>query len=138
MALLLLLITTGARYIGKVLINSSLLVLWIGENIIRDDGITAIAAALSKSKIRNLNIEMCDIAITGAKNFSSALSANETIEILHLYGNPITVEGAFLVLQSAVNNRVCKEVTISDDYKSDSKIKEMLTILQTRRKANKR
>ena len=70
---LLLLITTGAEYIGEVLINS-LLAFWIGENMIEDDGIITITAAPSKSKVKNLNIEICDITITGANHWSKEFS----------------------------------------------------------------
>ena len=103
-----------------------------------DDGITTIATALGKSKIRDFNVDGCSIAVTGAKNLASALSTNQTIKILHLYGNLITVEGARLVLQSAVNNKVCEYVSINHDYKSDSEVKKMMAILQTRSEANKR
>jgi len=109
----------------------------MGRNAIGDDGITAIAAALVKSKIRNLNIEVCSIT-TGAKNLATVLSANQTIESLHLYGNPITVKGARLVLQSAVNNKMCEKVTISHDYYSDCEVEKMRIILHSRSEVNKR
>jgi len=115
----------------------------MGVNNIGDDGITAIAGALGKSRIRELNVKRCGITIMGGKELSTALSANQTIKTLHLWENFITVEGARLILQSAINNGVCEKVTInnddtSDNYESDSEVQKMKTILQTRRKANKR
>ena len=103
-----------------------------------DDGITAIAAALGKSKIWDLSVEMCSISVTGAKNLASALSTNQTIKVLYLHANPITVEGARLVLQSAMNNKVCEYVSINDHYESDSEVMKMMATLKTRSEANKR
>ena len=136
-------ITTGARCIGELLINCSLEVLKMGLNNIGDDGIIAIAGDLGKSRIRELKVERCGITIMGGKELSSALSTSQTIKTLRLWGNPIIVEGARLILQSAVNNGVCEKVTIrylntSDNYKSDNEVQKMMAILQTRRKANKR
>jgi len=115
----------------------------MGGNNIGDDGITAIAGALGKSRIKVLSVARCGIAIVGAKELSIALSTNQTIKILSLYNNPITVEGARLILQSCVNNKVCEKVKVndkhySDDYESDNEVQKMMTILQTRREANKR
>ena len=133
-----LLITTGARCIGELLINCSLEVLNMGLNNIGDDGITAIAGALGKSRIRVLNVEQCGITIMGGKELSTALSTNQTIKKLYLWGNSINVEGARLILQAAIDNGVCEEVIISDDYGSDNAVQKMMTILKTRREANKR
>ena len=115
----------------------------MGRNNFGDDGITAIAGALGKSRIKVLNIWKCDITIMGAEELSTVLSTNQTIKALNLYDNPITVEGARLMLLSAVNNKVCEKVTVndeccSDDYSSDKEVQKMMTILQTRREANKR
>jgi len=133
-----LLITTGARCFSELLNNCSLEVVWLGDNNIGDDGITAIAGALGKSKIRVLNVPNCGITIMGAKELTTALSTNQTIKKLFLFDNPITVEGARLMLQSAINNGVCEQVFINDDYRSDNEVQKMRTILKTRREANKR
>jgi len=109
----------------------------IGWNNIGDDGITVIAGALGKSRIRELHVDSCGITIMGAKELSTALSTNQTIKELNVWRNSISVEGARLMLQAAIDNGVCEEVTISD-YKSDNEVQKMMTILQTRRKANKR
>ena len=105
-------------------------------NNIGDDGITAIAGALGKSKIKVLNIINCGITIMGGKELSTAVSTNQTVKTLNLYDNPITVEGARLMLQTAIDNGVCEQVILS--YKSDNEVQKMKTVLQTRREANKR
>jgi len=107
-------------------------------NNIGDDGITAIAAALGKSRIRELHVEECGITIMGGKELSTALSINQTIKKLNLWENSIAVEGARLMLQAAIDNGVCEEVIISNDYKSDNEIQKMMTILKIRKEANKR
>jgi len=133
-----LLITTGARCISEPLNNCSLELVWLGGNNIGDDGITAIAGALGKSRIRVLIVTRCGITIMGAKELTTALSTNKTIKTLDLWDNPITVEGARLMLQSAIDNGVCEYVSISDDYWSDNEVQRMRTILKSRREANKR
>jgi len=133
-----LLITTGARYISELLNNCSLEELMMGWNNIGDDGITTIAGVLGKSRIKVLNLASCGITIMGAKELTTALLTNQTIKALSLYYNPITVEGARLMLQSAIDNGVCELVGISSDYWSDNEVQKMMTILQTRREANKR
>ena len=50
-----------------------------------------------------------------------------------LRGNPITVEGALLIVKSAVDNTVCQCVGIDDEYKNDE-IKKMMNILEDRRR----
>ena len=114
----------------------------MGENNIGDDGITIIARALGKSRIRVLFVVFCDITDTGAKALAAGLSVNRSITLLNVWYNPITVEGARLILQSAVNNGICEEVSVNDqytnNYESDNEVQKMMTILQTRREANKR
>ena len=132
-----LLITTGARCIGELLqVNDTLEVLEMGMNNICDDGITVIAGALGKSRIRILNVYQCGITVTGAKELATGLSVNQSIKQLYIVDNPITVEGTCLILQSAVNNRVCEEVTIDGEYKEDSEVQKMINILETRQKVD--
>ena len=134
-----LLITTGARCIGELLQdNTNLEVLRMGSNNVGDDGITIIAGALGKSRIRELYIQGCGITVTGAKALAAGLAINRSITVLYVWDNPITVEGARLILQSAVNNGICEQVIINDSYESDNEVQKMMTILQTRREANKR
>jgi len=131
-------ITIGTKRIGELLNNCSLEKIYMEGNNIGDDGITAIARTLGKSRIRVLDVARCGITIMGAKELTTALSTNQTIITLNLYDNPITVEGAHLMLQSAIDNGVCEEVITSDDYRSDNEVHKMMTILQTRSEANKR
>ena len=132
-----LLITTGARCIGELLqVNDTLEVLLMGQNNICDDGITVIAAALGKSRIWMLRVYKCGITVTGAKELATGLSVNQSIKELSINNNSITVEGAHLILQSAVNNRVCEEVVIDYEYKEDNEVRKMINILETRQKVH--
>ena len=63
---------------------------------------------------------------------SSCFIINHTIRELWLGGNPITVEGALLIVKSAVDNTVCQYVGIDDEYENDE-IKKMMNILEDRR-----
>ena len=74
------------------------------------------------------------ITDTGEKELATGLSVNQTIKEC-TGGNPITVVGARLVLQSAhVNNGVCENVDLNNDYRSrtDSEVQKMSNILYTR------
>ena len=120
-------ITTGAISISKMMmVNHSLQVLDIDENTFSDDGISAIAAALGNCKIRSLNVKGCGITLTGARSLATALYSSNTIRVLRLEDNPITVEGALLIVNSAVHNT--NNVGIDDIYKND----EIQKILQDR------
>ena len=82
-----------------------------------NDGITVIAGAVSKSRIRKLSVYQCGIILLhGADKLVTGLSLNSSITVLSLWGNPITVWGARLILQSAVNDGVCKKVIIDDRH----------------------
>ena len=132
-----LLITIGARCIGELLQENTVpQKLVMGSNNIGDDGITIIAGALGKSRIRKLYVQECGITVTGAKELATGLSLNSSITVLGVQGNPITVEGARLILQSAIDNRVCEEVRIDDEYKGDNKVQKMRNILYTRQKVD--
>ena len=43
-----------------------------------------------------------------------------------MWNNPITVEGVRLILRSAVDNGVCQDVDIGEDYQDDDEVKKML------------
>ena len=127
-------ITTGAISISKMMmVNHSLQELYMRNNNIGDDGISAIAGALGNCKINRLDVNECDITLTGARSVAVALSSNHTIRILWLWHNPITVEGALLIVKSAVDNTVCQHVWIDDEYENDE-IKKMMYILEDRRR----
>ena len=108
-------------------------VLWMDDNAIGDDGITAIATALTNSRLRELWVDRCGITLTGVRSLATLLSVNQSIEHLWLNGNPITTEGACLLLQSAVNNEACQvDIKIDDEYKRDNEVQRMMNILENR------
>ena len=127
-------ITTGAISISKMMmVNHSLQQLYMSGNNIGDDGISAIARALGNCKIIRLDVGLCGITFTGARSLAAALASNHTIRELWLQCNLITVEGALLIVKSAVDNTVCQlqDVSIDNECKNDE-IKKMMNILQDR------
>ena len=129
--------STGATVISKLLMDNCMIQeLRMSGNIIGDDGITAIATALlTNSRISQLWVWDCGITLTGARFIAILLLANHSISMLVLYNNPITTEGAYLIIQSAVNNEACQvDISIDDEYCSDSKVQTMMNILEDRRR----
>jgi len=100
----------------------------LSNNTIGDDGIFAVAGALTMSKIIKLYAGSCGITFIGARYLS--LKFSKKIEILGVKHNTITVEGARLILQSAVDSEVCQDVYIDEEYHSE--MKEMMSILKQR------
>ena len=138
-------ITTGAISISQALmVNQTLLELCISFNFeIYDDGITAIAGSLNNSNITLLDVEHCGIGLVGVTSLATALSSNQNIRGLNLHDNIITVNGARLIMKSAVDNGVCEYVYIGGtyynldyEYHNDKEIKRMMTILDDRRRQN--
>ena len=73
-------ITTGAISISQALmVNQTLLELYMGDNQIGDDGITAIASSLNNSSITLLNVERCGISVVGVRSLAEAISSNQNI-----------------------------------------------------------
>ena len=108
--------------------------LHMDENDIGDDGITAIATALTNSRIRELWVEKCGITLTGARSIATLLSVNHHIQQLWLRDNPMTTEGVRVILQSALNNNDSRvDIIIDDEYYTDSEIETMMNILDDRR-----
>ena len=102
--LFVLMITTSAISISQALmVNQTLLGLWMGGNHIGDEGITAIAGSLSNSSITILNVMGCGISVVGAH----------------------------LIMKSAVDSAVCKDVWIDGEY-DDDEVKRMMSILDDR------
>ena len=125
-------ITTGAISISKMLtVNHLLQRLYINNNIIGDDGISAIAGALGNCKISKLDVIKCGITLTGARSLATALYSSNTVRELWLEDNPITVEGALLIVNSAVHNTVCQWVGIDNEYENDE-IQKMMNIMKDR------
>ena len=109
----------------------SLQELYIGENHIGDNGISAIAEAANKCWLEILHIQKCGITLTGARSLAAALLSNHTIKELNLRSNPITTEGALLVIKSAIDNTVCQRVLISDKCKN-TEVESLLAVLENR------
>ena len=127
-------ITTGAISISQALmVNQTLLELYMGYNHIGDDGITAIASSLSNSSITLLNVRECGISVVGVRSLAETMSSNQNIRRLWLLDNPITVDGARLIMKAAVDNAVCEIVWIDNEYDDDDEVKRMKNILDDRR-----
>ena len=132
-------ITTGAISISQALmVNQTLLELNMNVNDIGDEGITAISTSLNQSSLTLLNVRRCGITFTGVRSLAATLAINHSIRILWLSDNQITVDGARLIMKSAVDNGVCEYVLIDDEYKDDDEVKEMKTILYDRMRQNVR
>ena len=127
--------TTGATAISKLLKDNHVIqILNIICNNIGDDGIIAIAMALTNSTIRELWVYKCGITLTGARSIATLLSLNHSIRELWLENNPITTEGAHVILQSALNNEASQvDIYIDHDY-TDSEVRRMKNILDNRRR----
>ena len=127
-------ITTGAISISQALmVNQTLLELYMESNQIGDDGIIAIAASLNNSSITELNVDGCGISVVGVRSLAEAISSNQNIRRLWLWNNPITVDGACLIMKAAVDNAVCEVVGIDNKYDDDDEVKRMNNILDDRR-----
>jgi len=132
-------IATGAISISQALmVNQTLLELYMAGNNIGDDGITAIAGSLSHSSITELYVNECGITFTGMRSLAAAISTNQNIKRLRLWNNPITVDGARLIMESAVKNGVCENVSIDNEYEDDDRVKKMMAILHDRRRQDVR
>ena len=116
--------------------NCPLQHLAVGWNNIGDNGIIAIAEVLKYSNIVILDIRSCGITFTGAGSLAEALSVSKTIKELLIWYNAITVEGARLIMQSAVDNEVCHYVMLNDEYDCDDEVARMKAILESRKNKN--
>ena len=132
-------ITTGAISISQALmVNQTLLELHMGFNQIGDDGIIAIASSLSNSSITLLDVRRCGISVVGVRSLAEAISSNQNIRTLWLFNNPITVDGARLIMKAAVDNAVCEDIEIDNKYYDDDEVKRMMNILYDRSKQDVR
>ena len=131
-------ITTGAISISQALmVNQTLLELYMESNQIGDDGIIAIASSLSNSSITILEVNRCGISVVGVRSLAEAISSNQNIRTLRLWNNPITVDGARLIMKAAVDNAVCEYVEIDSKY-DDDEVRRMRNILDDRNKQDVR
>ena len=109
----------GATAISKLLMTNCMIQeLYINENNIGDDGIAAIATALTNTRINELNVGKCGITLNGAKSLAALLSVNQNIKVLMLNGNDITKEGD-LILESSVSNRSRNSFIMELPYESE-------------------
>ena len=108
-------------------------VLSLSGNNIGDDGIDVIARVLGSSQICELYIKKCGITLTGAKSLAKGLIISKTIKKIAIISNPVTLDGACLILQSAVENGVCYLVDIDAEYRSNEETKKMMLELEMRR-----
>ena len=115
-------------------INHTLQVLNIRGNPIGDEGIAAIAGTLDNARISELIVSLCSITVTGAKSLAAGLAKNQTMKLLDVYDNNITVDGTIDILEAAVANGVCQQVIIDYQYRNNDKVKEMITILEERKR----
>ena len=128
-------ITTGAISISEMIkINHTLQLLNISDNPIGDEGIAAIATNLKNSTISKLYVYRCKITVTGATSLARGVVNNNTLKSLFMWDNDITVNGAITILEAAVSNNLCEVVGINGKYKSDDKVKEMISILKERKR----
>ena len=104
------------------MVNQTLLELYMCDNQIGNDGLTAIAGSLSNSSITLLDVSGCGISVVGVRSLAAAF---QSIKELYLRYNPIIVDGARLIMKSAVENGVCKYVLIDNEYKNDKEVKKM-------------
>ena len=84
--------------------------------------------------ISKLYVQESNITVTGAKSLAECLVNNHTIKLLVMERNAITVNGTITLLEATVANKVCEEVVINNEYKSDDKVKEMMCILEMRKR----
>ena len=78
--------------------NCTMEIFGIRNNDIGNDGIIAIATALTECRISELSVYGCSITLTGARSIAKLLSVNQSVRELRLSGNPITTEGVHLIL----------------------------------------
>ena len=89
------------------------------RNHIGDDGIAAIAGSLSHSHITLLDVKKFGISIGGVRSLAAVF---QNVREIDIGSNPITVDGAYLIMKSAVENRVCEYVGIDSKYKDDKEV----------------
>ena len=104
----------------------------IGGNSFGDEGVTAITNVLGMSKLRVLNLTECGITYSGARVLSAALLLSGNIWELDVWLNPITLEGARLILLSALKNSACKRIGMDDKYLNEKDVKKMMTDLENK------
>ena len=126
---------TGAIIISEMIKeNYTLQRLDIRNNSIGDKGIEAIAQQLAHTRIMELNVARCGFTDTGAKSLADGIKNNQTIGILDVLHNYISVDGARLILEATIENNLCWWVGINQEFiDADIKLKRMMNIIEMRR-----
>ncbi|XP_065908363.1 NACHT, LRR and PYD domains-containing protein 3-like isoform X3 [Dysidea avara] len=143
--------------------NKKLEILNIGDNQIGNQGVSAVCEVLhNNTNLTKLRMNWCGISVEGAICIKTLLMENKTITFLNIWGNKIqdegavvisqglrwnhtlttlwiyscglSVEGSCVVLQAAVDNTVCQFVSVDSDHDSDDQVKQLLTILEERKR----
>ena len=114
--------------------NYTLQCLDIRDNPIGDRGVEAIAQKLSHTRIMELDVLGCGFTDTGAKSLADGIKNNQTIGILNVLYNYITLDGARLILEAAIANNHCWWVGINREFiDADIKLKRMMNTIEMRR-----
>ncbi|XP_065908397.1 NACHT, LRR and PYD domains-containing protein 3-like isoform X2 [Dysidea avara] len=143
--------------------NNKLQVLYISSNQIGNEGVAAVCEGLyNNTNLTELMMWSCGLSMGGAICIKTLLMENKTITVLSISENKIhdegaiviseglqsnhtltklsivkcelSVEGSFAVLQAAVDNAVCHEVRVDEEHESDDQVKQLLTILEERKR----
>ena len=126
-------ITAGAIHISQALMmKHTLWKLNVRDNDCGNEGITAIAKALVNSDISVLNVCRCGLTFSGAESLAQVLPTYYNIEELWLYDNAITVDGARLIMQSAITNTKCEAVWVDPIYENDGDMEKLMITLNKR------
>ena len=130
----LLCLLTGAITISEMIKdNYTLQHLDIQDNSIGDKGIEAIAQQLAYTRIMELNVAACGFTDTGAKSLADGIRNNQTIEILHVLYNYISLDGARLILEATIANNLCWRVKINREFiDADIELKRMMNTIEMR------
>ena len=114
--------------------NYTLQRLDIRDNSIGDKGIEAIAQQLAHTRIMELDVAGCGFTDTGAKSLADGIRNSQTIGILDVLCNYITLDGARLILEATIANNLCWRVGINHEFiDADIKLKRMMNTIEMRR-----
>jgi len=114
--------------------NETLEVLGFSQNsLIGDEGLAAISGVLGDCKVTLLDLQNCGITLAGVKVLAASLKEVQRKFAIDLHTNAITVEGARLILESAVECTAPITVWVDDEYRDDKKVEEMLNVLEEKR-----
>ena len=80
-----------------------------------------------------LNVAACGFTDTGAKSLADGIRNNQTIGILHVLYNYITLDGARLILEATIANNLCWCVEINREFiDADIELKRMMNTIEMR------